>query len=235
MTTALAPRPSGPRPAAPRGSARRAAATRLVALGRQTAVAVRALLVLTLLCGVAYPLVLTGVAQLALPWQANGSLVRADGSRARSVTDTAGSAVVGSELLGQDWTTGAAAATWFHGRPSANNYDGLASGATNLGPNDAGLVATIAERRAALAAEHGLDPAQVPADALTSSASGLDPHVSPAWADAQVATVAEARGVEPARLHALVARLTEGRDLGVLGEPRVDVLRLNIELAHGDW
>lgn len=231
MTTATAPRT-----AAPRGSSRRAAATGLVALGRQTGVAVRALLALTLLCGVLYPLALTGVAQLVLPWQANGSLVRADGSRARSVTDDAGGApVVGSALLGQNWTTGPGADAWFHGRPSAGGYDGRASAATNLGPNDASLVATIAERRAELAAASGLAPAQVPADALTSSASGLDPHVSPQWADAQVARVAAARGIDPARLRALVDRHVEGRDLGVLGAPRVNILLLNVDLARADW
>ncbi|WP_426593426.1 potassium-transporting ATPase subunit KdpC [Cellulomonas sp. McL0617] len=190
---------------------------------RQTWAGLRVLVVLTVLLGVAYPLAVTGVSQVALRWQANGSLVAADGSR---VTDR--SRAVGSLLIGQQFD----GPQWFHPRPSAagDGYDTLASGGSNLGPLNTDLVATIEQRRAAVAAQEGVPAAEVAPDALTASASGLDPDISPAYAQLQVARVAKENGLAEAVVEALVARTTVGRDLGVLGEPRVDVLRLNLAL-----
>ena len=225
-------------PGRPAPLARPSASAGAASLFRQTLAGLRVLLVLTLLLGVAYPLAVWGVGQLALPWQANGSLVRSDGTHATSITDTGadGAPVVGSALIGQDFAAADDAERWFHGRPSAagDGYDTLASAGTNLGPLNPELVASIDERRAALAALNGVDPADLPADALTASASGLDPHVSPAYAALQVARVAEARGLDEAVVADLVAQHTAGRDLGVLGEPRVDVLELNLALENSE-
>lgn len=190
---------------------------------RHLGVAVRAMLVATAVLGLAYTAVVTGVGQLALPAQANGSLVRdADGQ------------VVGSALIGQSFTDadGAALPRYFQSRPSAAGagYDGAASSGSNLGPENADLVAAIGERRAAVAASDGVPAADIPADAVTASGSGLDPHISPAYARLQVARVAAARGLDPAVVAALVAQYTTGRDLGFLGEPRIDVLELNLAL-----
>jgi len=233
MTSTSTPRPAGGRPA-PRASV----GGGVVALTRQSLAGLRVLLLLTLLLGGLYPLAVLGVGQLAFAWQADGSLVRADGSRAASVDDVGadGSRVVGSALVGQSFGGPASDPQWFHGRPSAagDGYDTLASAGSNLGPQNPGLVATIEERRAAVAAADGVDPASVPPDALTASASGLDPHVSPAYADQQVARVAAARGLDADRVRALVAEHTAGRTLGVLGEPRVDVLALNLALVALD-
>ena len=188
---------------------------------RQTWAGLRVLIVLTLVLGVVYPLAVTGVAQVALRWQANGSLVAADGSRVSSRDEAVGSLLIGQRFEG---------ARWFHPRPSAagDGYDTLASGGSNLGPLNADLVATIEQRRAEVAAEEGVDPALVPPDALTASASGLDPDISPAYARLQVARVARENGLSVDAVRALVERTTVGADLGVLGEPRVDVLRLNL-------
>nr|WP_267494569.1 K(+)-transporting ATPase subunit C [Cellulosimicrobium marinum] len=196
----------------------------------------RVLLLMTLLLGALYPLAVTGVGQLAFGWQANGSLVRSDGSHATSPDDAGpgGEPVVGSALVGQSFGEPGEGARWFHGRPSAGGYDTLASGGSNLGPTDPGLVATIHERRAAVADEDGVDPADVPPDALTASASGLDPHVSPAYADQQVERVAEARGLDPQVVRALVEQESAGRVLGVLGDERVNVLALNLALERLD-
>jgi len=188
---------------------------------RQTWAGLRVLIVLTLVLGVVYPLAVTGVAQVALRWQANGSLVAADGSRVSSRDEAVGSLLIGQRFEG---------ARWFHPRPSAagDGYDTLASGGSNLGPLNADLVATIEQRRAEVAAEEGVDPALVPPDALTASASGLDPDISPAYARLQVARVARENGLSVDAVRALVEQTTVGADLGVLGEPRVDVLRLNL-------
>jgi K+-transporting ATPase ATPase C chain len=196
----------------------------LLALGRHSLVGLRALVVMTLLVGLAYPLAITGVAQTAFDWRASGSLVRADGTRTTSYDDAVGSALAGQAAAGPEW---------FHPRPSAagDGWDPLATGGSNLGPQNPDLVATIEERRAAVAEEEGVDPADVPVDALTASASGLDPHVSPAYAALQVARVARENGLTEEQVRALVAEHTHGRTLGFLGEPRVDVLALNTAVA----
>jgi K+-transporting ATPase ATPase C chain len=190
---------------------------------RQSGVAVRTMLVATLVLGIGYTALITGVGQLALPAQANGSLV----------TDAAGT-VVGSALIGQSFTDadGAALPQYFQSRPSAagDGYDASASSGSNLGPENPDLLASIAERRQAVAELEGVDPASVPVDALTASASGLDPHISPAYAALQVARVARARGLDEEEVRRLVAAHTAGPDLGYLGEPRVNVLELNLAL-----
>jgi K+-transporting ATPase ATPase C chain len=190
---------------------------------RQSGVAVRTMLVATLVLGIGYTALITGVGQLTLPAQANGSLV----------TDAAGT-VVGSALIGQSFTDadGAALPQYFQSRPSAagDGYDASASSGSNLGPENPDLLASIAERRQAVAELEGVDPASVPVDALTASASGLDPHISPAYAALQVARVARARGLDEEDVRRLVAAHTAGPDLGYLGEPRVNVLELNLAL-----
>ncbi|PPG49413.1 potassium-transporting ATPase subunit C [Rathayibacter sp. AY2B3] len=189
---------------------------------RPYGVALRAMIVLTVLLGAAYPLAVLGIGQLALPAQANGSLLRQDG------------AVIGSSLIGQSFTDadGAPLPEWFQSRPSAAGYDAAASTGSNLGPENADLVASVEERRAAIAAFEGVDPAAVPADALTASASGLDPAISPAYAQLQAPRVAAARGLGVGAVRALVDEHTAGRELGYLGEPTVDVLELNAALAR---
>ncbi|MGW9114332.1 potassium-transporting ATPase subunit KdpC [Microbacterium sp. NPDC055683] len=184
-------------------------------------VAVRTLALATAALGVGYTLLVTGLGQLLLPAQANGSLVTgADGE------------VVGSALLGQSFTDadGEPLAEYFQPRPSASGYDPAASGGSNLGPENPDLVAAIAERRAEVAALEGVAASAVPADAVTASASGLDPHISPAYAAIQVDRVAAARGLSPEVVADLVAAYTSGRVLGYLGEPTVDVLALNLAL-----
>ncbi|PPG18038.1 potassium-transporting ATPase subunit C [Rathayibacter sp. AY1C6] len=189
---------------------------------RPYGVALRAMIVLTVLLGAAYPLAVLGIGQLALPAQANGSLLRQDG------------AVIGSSLIGQSFTDadGAPLPEWFQSRPSAAGYDAAASTGSNLGPENADLVASVEERRAAIAAFEGVDPAAVPADALTASASGLDPAISPAYAQLQAPRIAAARGLDVSAVRALVDEHTAGRELGYLGEPTVDVLELNAALAR---
>jgi K+-transporting ATPase ATPase C chain len=175
--------------------------------------------VLTVILGIIYPAVMTGFAQALFPHQANGSLVR----------DASGS-VVGSTLLGQNF----AKPEYFHPRPSAagdNGYDPMSSGGSNLGPTNQKLIDSVRDRADAYRQENGLAPdAQLPVDAVTASGSGLDPEISPANAQLQVARVARERGLSDAQLRALVDRYTEGRTLGFLGEPRVNVLKLNLAL-----
>lgn len=174
--------------------------------------AIATLGLLTLLTGVAYPLAMTGIGQAAFPSQANGSLVSRDGK------------VVGSDLIGQSF----ASSRYFHGRPSATGpdpYNAGASTGSNLGPSSKALLDTIKERAAALGGQ-GL----VPADLVTASGSGLDPDISPEGAAWQVARVAEARGLAKEQVEQLVAQHTKGRELGMLGEPRVNVLALNLAL-----
>lgn len=190
---------------------------------RTTGVAVRAMLVFTLVLGLGYTALITAVGQLALPWQANGSSVTTNGKS------------VGSSLIGQSFVDadGAPLAQYFQSRPSAagaTGYDGGASSGSNYGPENTDLIAAIEERRAAVAAFEDVDADAVPADAVTASASGLDPHISPAYALLQVDRVAEARGLDPSSVRELVESKIQARDLGFLGEPRVNVLELNLAL-----
>ena len=192
---------------------------------RQFTTALRALLVATVVLGVAYPLLITGVSKVALPGPAGGSLVRASNGAAAD-------APVGSALIGQSFTDadGNALLGYFQGRPSAVNYDATTSGGSNLGPENPDLAADVSARIAAIAASDGVSPEQVPADAVTASASGLDPDISPEYAREQVARVALARGIDPQAVRQLVDETTEGRMLGFLGEPTVNVLELNLAL-----
>lgn len=186
---------------------------------RTTGVTVRAMLVLTLLLGVGYTLLVTGIGQLFLPWQANGSPL-ADGK--------------GSALIGQSFTDadGEALPQYFQSRPSAagDGYDGQASSGSNLGPENADLISAIQDRKAAIAEREGVSPAEVPADAVTASGSGLDPHISVAYALLQVPRVAEARGLTESEVRELVESRIQGRDLGFLGEERINVAGLNLAL-----
>ncbi|QIK63564.1 potassium-transporting ATPase subunit KdpC [Leucobacter viscericola] len=184
-------------------------------------VAVRAVVLFTIVLGIAYTFVLTGIGQLLLPAQANGSLVH----------DQSGAAV-GSSLIGQSFTDadGAPIPKYFQSRPSANDYDGQASGGTNLGPENPKLVAAIQERKTMIAELEGVPESKVPADAVTASASGLDPDISPEYAAIQVSRVAEARGITAEQVRELVDAHTAGRNLGYLGEPTVNVLELNLAL-----
>ena len=186
---------------------------------RTTGVAVRAMLILTLVLGVGYTLVVTGIGQLLLPWQANGSPLPDD---------------KGSSLIGQSFTDadGEALPEYFQSRPSAagDGYDGTSSGGSNLGPENPDLVAAIQERKEAIAAREGVAPSEVPADAVTASGSGLDPHISVAYALLQVPRVAEARDLPEAEVRALVESRIQGRDLGFLGEERINVAELNLAL-----
>lgn len=184
---------------------------------RQVLAGIRILLVFTVVLGIAYPVAVWGVGQAVARPQAAGSLVRdADGR------------IVGSSLIGQEFT----AAKWFHGRPSAADYDGMSSGAGNLGPNNPKLVKAVTRLRAQLAEENGVPRADVPADAVTASGSGLDPDISPAYAAIQVRRVAAARHLPVATVRGLVAEHTQRRTLGFLGEPRVNVLELNLALER---
>lgn len=212
---------SSHKPAGARSSSARRGA---VSLARQSMAGLRVLVALTVLLGVVYPLTVWGVGQVAFRWQAHGSLLNAEGEHTTSRSEAVGSALVGQVFSGDEW---------FQPRPSVagDGYDTLASAGSNLGPLNLDLVATIEERRAAVAEQDGTDPADVPADALTASASGLDPHVSPGYAEQQVARVARERGLDEPAVRDLVAEHTQGRDLGFLGEPRVSVLELNLALG----
>lgn len=175
------------------------------------------MLSLTLLTGAAYPLVVTGIAQLFFPDKAAGSLLVEDGK------------VIGSHLIGQSFTD----AKYFWSRPSAtggNPYNPTASGGTNQGPLNPALIDAVKQRIAVLQAADPGNTAAVPADLVTASASGLDPHISVAAALYQVERVARVRGLEPIKVRELVEQRIEKRQLGFLGEPRVNVLLLNLAL-----
>lgn len=182
--------------------------------------ALRMLVALTLLTGVAYPLLVTGIAQLVFPRAANGSAIERDGR------------VVASALLGQPFD----APEYFWSRPSATApfpYNAAASGGSNLGPRNPALADAVTARIAALRAMDPRNAAPVPADLVTASASGLDPHISVAAAEYQAARVAKARGMQVDAVRVRVARHIEGRALGILGEPRVNVVTLNLALDGG--
>lgn len=173
------------------------------------------LLALTLLTGVIYPLIVTAVAQLAFPWQANGSLIRR------------GEQVAGSRLLGQANDD----PRYFWPRPSATDYGALPSGGSNLAPTSAALAGAVARRAADFRAAHDLPAsARVPVEMLFASGSGLDPHITPDAARMQVGRVATARGLARERVAELVEAYVEGPQFGLLGQPRVNVLALNLAL-----
>jgi len=175
------------------------------------------LVVLTLLTGVVYPLAITGIAQVVFPHQANGSLIERDGK------------LVGSELIGQDFLS----PKYFWSRPSATTpvpYNAANSSGSNFGPLNPALSKEVADRVAALKAADPSNSQPVPVDLATSSGSGLDPHISPAAANYQVDRVARARGLDPRKVRDLVAQHTQHRVLGLLGEPRVHVVELNLAL-----
>lgn len=188
-------------------------------VARTTGVAIRAMLVLTLVLGVGYTLVVTGIGQLLMPFQANGSPLADD---------------KGSSLIGQSFTDadGEALPEYFQSRPSAagDGYDGAGSSGSNLGPENPDLVTAIGERQTAIAEREGVSPDAVPADAVTASGSGLDPHISVAYALLQVPRVAEERGLPEQQVRDLVESRIQGRDLGFLGEERINVAELNLAL-----
>jgi potassium-transporting ATPase KdpC subunit len=192
---------------------------------RQIRPAIVLIVVMTVLTGLAYPLLMTGVAEILFPHQAAGSLIERDGK------------VIGSELIGQNFTH----AKYFHGRPSATTdtdpndptktiplpYNAANSGGSNAGPTSKALIERVAADVKALKKEND---APIPVDLVTTSGSGLDPDITPAAAEFQVPRIAKARNLSPDRLHALIADQTQGRVLGIFGEPRVNVLKLNLAL-----
>jgi len=186
-------------------------------VARQLWAALRMLIVMTVVVGLAYPLAMTGLAQVIFPGRADGSIVERNGM------------AVGSSLIGQSFD---GQPGYFQSRPSAagDGYDPLASSASNLGPENEDLVTAIEQRRQAAAALDGTDPTKVAAEALLASGSGLDPHISPEYAEQQVARIASERGLSEDAVRALVDKFTGGRMLGFLGEPHVNVLQLNLAL-----
>ena len=177
-------------------------------------IAVMMTIVTTVMLGIVYPLVVTGIAQVVFPSKANGQLISENGK------------LIGSHVIGQPFV----GPTYFHSRPSAagTGYDAANSGGTNLGPTNKTLIARVDQDAKALQSENPGVP--VPVDLITTSASGLDPHISIAAALFQVPRVAQARGLAPSQVQELIAAHTEGRQLGFLGEPRVNVLELNLAL-----
>ncbi|MBQ1090045.1 potassium-transporting ATPase subunit KdpC [Streptomyces sp. B93] len=193
--------------------------TSLATTGRMAWAALRMLLVLTVVTGVLYPLAVTGVGQALFRDQANGSVVKADGRE------------VGSKLIGQSWYlpgTDQPDPKWFQGRPSNSGYDPLSTGSGQLGASDPTLVEDVRAALKQVAAFNGVPESEVPKDAVTGSASAIDPHISPQYADIQVKRVAEANNLSVAQVRKLVDDHTDGRTLGFMGEPHVNVLELNI-------
>ena len=186
-------------------------------MARTITTALMALAVFTVITGVAYPLAVTGIAQLVLPAQANGSMIVKDG------------ATVGSALIGQPFSD----PKNFWSRPSATGpypYNGAASSGSNLGQSNPALIDAVKGRIAALKAADPANTNPIPVDLVTASASGLDPHISPAAAEYQISRVARARGIDESTLRELIHKNTDGRFLGLIGEPGVNVLKLNLAL-----
>ncbi|MEU2491042.1 potassium-transporting ATPase subunit KdpC [Streptomyces sp. NPDC007883] len=199
--------------------------------GRLVWAGLRMLLVLTVVTGIVYPLVVTGIAQAVFPDKANGSIVKVDGKE------------VGSELIGQNWNlpkknpddeneVAQPDPKWFQPRPSNSGYDPLATGSSQLGASDPTLTKTVADTKKAVAAFNGVPESEVPKDAVTGSSSAIDPHISPEYAQIQVKRVAKANGLDDAQVEKLVEDRTEGRTAGFLGEPHVNVLMLNLALKE---
>ncbi|MEI5525679.1 potassium-transporting ATPase subunit KdpC [Streptomyces brasiliscabiei] len=185
--------------------------------------ALRMLLVLTVVTGVLYPLVVTGIGQAAFRDKANGSMVEVDGKE------------VGSTLIGQSWNTKGTDKPdpkWFQGRPSHSGYDPLATGSSQLGADDPTLVKNVKAAKKQVAEFNGVPESEVPADAVTGSASAIDPDISPQYALIQVRRVAEANGLTATQVERLVKDHTQSRTLGFLDQPRVNVLELNIALKE---
>jgi K+-transporting ATPase ATPase C chain len=191
-------------------------------LTREVRTAITMTAALVIITGLLYPLVVTGAAQVLFRDRANGSLIERDG------------VVVGSKYIGQAFTGD----QYFSGRISAagatednpNGYDALASGASNLGPTNQVLIDRVQASIEAIAEREGVEPAQIPADAVYASGSGLDPDISPAYAEIQIPRVARTRGISEDAVRELVRKNTSGRQFGTLGEPRVNVLKLNLAL-----
>ncbi|GAB3622498.1 potassium-transporting ATPase subunit KdpC [Mariniluteicoccus endophyticus] len=183
---------------------------------RQTVAGLRAMVALTLVLGVVYPIVVAVIANVTMHDRATGSVITVGGRSA--------STLIGQRFEGDQW---------LQPRPSAagdGGYDGLASAGSNLGPNSTELRGQVAQRRAEIFRRDGAE--SIPADAVTASSSGLDPHISPEYAELQVARIARVRHLDEGQVRAIVARHTEGRMLGFLGEPRVNVVKVNADLAR---
>lgn len=181
--------------------------------------AVRAAIVLILLCGGLYPLLITTAGKVMFPHQALGSLIIIDGT------------VVGSELVGQPFT----APEYFHGRPSSAEYDPFSVGGYNYAASNPDLKARVAEDSEDIAQRESVAPTSIPADLLAASGSGIDPHISPESAILQAERVASARGISIAKVNELIEQYTEGPTLGVFGQPRVNVLKLNLALGGKEF
>ena len=197
--------------------------TSFVNSARMAWAALRMLLVLTVVTGILYPLAVTGIGQALFQDKANGSMAEADGKE------------VGSKLIGQSWNlpgTDEPDPKWFQGRPSNSGYDPLATGSSQLSAGNPKLVKMVEAAKKQVAAFNGVPESEVPKDAVTGSASAIDPDISPAYAALQVKRVAGSNGLTVAQVRKLVDDHTEGRTLGFLGEPRVNVLELNIALRR---
>ncbi|WP_416982219.1 potassium-transporting ATPase subunit KdpC [Streptomyces sp. T028] len=197
--------------------------TSLANSARMVWAALRMLLVLTVVTGIVYPLAVTGIGQALFHDKANGSMVKVDGQE------------VGSKLIGQSWNikgTDKPDPKWFQPRPSNSGYDPLTTGSSQLGAGDPTLVKNVKAAKKQVAEFNGVPESDVPKDAVTGSASAIDPDISPEYADIQVKRVADANGLTEARVQKLVDDHTDGRSLGFMGEPHVNVLELNIALKE---